>query len=99
MPENQKDLQELIELLEQAAQEMIAYGPKTTLTNYDTCENLGFYLNEVITKLEQKKEIDVFELWGIFAPTSVWDDSFGSEEIANKIFEKIKKIYGDKLRY
>jgi len=97
MSEKHSDLQELIDLLERAAQEMIAFGSKSTLTEYDTCENLGFYLNEVITKLEQKKEIDAFELWGVFAPTSVWDDSGGSEEIANKIFELIKKIYGDKL--
>lgn len=34
---------------------------------------------------------------GIFAPTSVWDDSGGSEEIANKIFELIKKSFGDNL--
>ena len=99
MPENQRELQLLIDLLEQAAQEMITLGPKTTLTEYDTCENLGFYLNEVIANLEQEKEIDVFELWGIFAPTSVWDDSGGSEDLANKIFVLIKKIYGDKLKY
>ncbi len=97
MPEKQQDLDELIDLLEQAAQEMIVLGSKTTFTEYDTCENLGFYLNEVISKLEQKEEIDVFELWGIFAPTSVWDDSGGSEEIANRIYALIKKIYRDKL--
>ena len=97
MRENEQEMQELIDLLKQAAQEMIAKGPLSTLTNYDTCENLGVYLNETVTKLEQKKEIDAFELWGIFAPTSVWDDSGGSEELANKIFELIKKCFGDNL--
>ena len=97
MRENEQEIQELIDLLKQAAQEMIAKGPLSTLTNYDTCENLGIYLNETVTKLEQKKEIDAFELWGIFAPTSVWDDSGGSEELANKIFELIKKGFGDNL--
>lgn len=97
MREKEQEIQELIDLLKQAAQEMIAKGPLSTLTNYDTCENLGIYLNETVTKLEQKKEIDAFELWGIFAPTSVWDDSGGSEELANKIFELIKKGFGDNL--
>lgn len=97
MRETEQEIPELIDLLKQAAQEMIAKGPLSTLTNYDTCENLGVYLNETVTKLEQKKEIDAFELWGIFAPTSVWDDSGGSEEIANKIFELIKKSFGDNL--
>jgi hypothetical protein len=99
MPGNEKELQELIDLLKQAAQEMITRGPITNLTEYDTSENLGNYLLEVITRLEQKEEIDVFELWGIFAPTSVWDDSGGSNVIADKIFELIKKNFGDKLNY
>jgi len=97
MRETEQEIPELIDLLKQAAQEMIAKGPLDTITEYDTCENLGVYLNETVTKLEQEKEIDVFELWGIFAPTSVWDDSGGSEEIANKIFELIKKCFGDNL--
>ncbi len=97
MRETEQEIPELIDLLKQAAQEMIAKGPLSTITEYDTCENLGVYLNETVTKLEQEKEIDVFELWGIFAPTSVWNDSGGSEEIANKIFELIKKCFGDNL--
>jgi hypothetical protein len=97
MTKQGQELKELIDLLKQAAQEMINKGPLSTLTEYDTCENLGVYLNEIVTKLEQEKEIDVFELWGIFAPTSVWDDSGGSEELANKIFELIKKCFGDNL--
>lgn len=97
MTKQEQELKELTHLLKQASQEMIARGDLTTLTNYDTCENLGFYLKETVTKLEHKKEIDAFELWGIFAPTSVWDDSGGSEELANKIFESIKKCFGDNL--
>lgn len=97
MRETEQEIPQLIDLLKQAAQEMIAKGPLYTITEYDTCENLGVYLNETVTKLEQEKEIDVFELWGIFAPTSVWDDSGGSEELANKIFELIKKCFGDNL--
>ncbi|TET28053.1 MAG: hypothetical protein E3J70_10610 [Candidatus Heimdallarchaeota archaeon] len=97
MTKQKQELKELVDLLKQAAQEMINKGPLSTLTEYDTCENLGVYLNETVTKLEQEKEIDVFELWGIFAPTSVWDDSGGSEELANKIFELIKKCFGDIL--
>ncbi len=97
MRETEQEILKLIDLLKQAAQEMITKGPLSTLTDYETCENLGVYLNETITKLEQEKEIDVFELWAIFAPTSVWDDSGGSEELANKIFELIKKCFGDNL--
>ncbi len=97
MTKQEQELKELIDLLKQAAQEMIAKGPLSTLTEYDTCENLGVYLKKTETKLEQEKEIDVFELWAIFAPTSVWDDSGGSEELANKIFELIKKCFGDNL--
>lgn len=97
MTKQEQELKELIDLLKQAAQEMIAKGPLSTLTEYDTCENLGVYLKKTATKLEQEKEIDIFELWGIFAPTSVWDDSGGSEELANKIFELIKKCFGDNL--
>jgi len=71
MRETEQEIPELIDLLKQAAQEMIAKGPLSTFTEYDTCENLGIYLNETATKLEQEKKIDAFELWGIFAPTSV----------------------------
>lgn len=99
MPGTEQELQELIDLLKQASQEMITKGPLSTMTEYDTSENLGIYLAEVVAKLEQKEEIDVFELWGIFAPTSVWDDSGGSNEIADEIFALIKKNFGDKLNY
>ena len=71
MRETEQEIPELIDLLKQAAQEMITKGPLSTFTEYDTCENLGIYLNETATKLEQEKKIDAFELWGIFAPTSV----------------------------
>ncbi|MBY8995242.1 MAG: hypothetical protein KGD59_11880 [Candidatus Heimdallarchaeota archaeon] len=99
MPDTEQELQELTDLLKQASQEMITKGPISTITEYDTSENLGIYLQEIVAKLEQKEEIDVFELWGIFAPTSVWDDSGGSNEIADKIFALIKKNFGDKLNY
>ncbi|MBK5114305.1 MAG: hypothetical protein JJE41_11810 [Candidatus Heimdallarchaeota archaeon] len=99
MPDTEQELQELTDLLKQASQEMITKGPISTITEYDSSENLGIYLQEIVAKLEQKEEIDVFELWGIFAPTSVWDDSGGSNEIADKIFALIKKNFGDKLNY
>ena len=53
MRETGQEIQELIDLLDQAAQEMIAKGPLSTLTNYDTCENLGVYLKETVTKLKK----------------------------------------------
>ena len=36
---------------------------------------------------------DVSKLWYVFAPTGVWDDSGGSQEIANEIFEILNKKY------
>ena len=36
---------------------------------------------------------EVSKLWYIFAPTGVWDDSGGSQDIANKIFEVLNRKY------
>lgn len=88
----------LISLLTEAAAEMKKLGNNVTpWSRYDTCQDLGAFIEKASSKLATGDEEDIKELWGIFAPTSDWDDSGGSVTLANKIFELLNKLYRDKI--
>lgn len=83
----------LLSLLERAAEEMISYGNQSTFSYFDTCEDVGLYIQDILNKVKAGEIKELTKLWYIFAPTSVWDDSGGSQEIANEIYEIINKQY------
>ena len=88
----------LVSLLAEAAKEMKNLGDRATLwSHYDTCQDLGIFIEKAKNKLAKNDETDVVELWTIFIPTSDWDDSGGSMILANKIFALLNKLYGDKI--
>lgn len=96
MTEDDQEL--LVSLLAEAAKEMKKLGDRTTLwSHYDTCQDLGVFIEKVSTNLGMNDEKNVVELWSIFVPTSDWDDSGGSMILANKIFALLNKLYGDKI--
>ncbi len=88
-----KEIHELLLLLDKAAKEMISYGNQTTFSYFDTCEDVGIYIQNIIQKIRNGEFGEISKLWYIFAPTSVWDDSGGSQEIANEIFEIVNRKY------
>ncbi|MHA1197865.1 MAG: hypothetical protein ACTSQF_00710 [Candidatus Heimdallarchaeaceae archaeon] len=88
-----KEIQSLLSLLDKAAAEMISYGDKSTLTFFDSCADVGNYIKETADRVRGGELEEISKLWYIFAPTGVWDDSSGSQEIANEIFEIINKNY------
>lgn len=94
----EKKLKTLIALLAEAAAEMKGLGDRVTLwSKYDTCQDLGEFLEKCVKRLANGNEEDIRELWGIFAPTSDWDDSGGSEALANKIFKLLEILYREKI--
>lgn len=94
-----KDQNLLISLLKEAANEMKVLGESSTpWSHYDTCQDLGIFIEKAAEKLDTDNEEDVVELWHIFAPTSDWDDSGGSLRVADRIFELIDKLYGAHIR-
>ena len=87
------ELQHLLSLLDTAAAEMISYGDRSTFTFFDSCEDVGNYIKETTERVRAGELEEISKLWYVFAPTGVWDDSSGSQEIANKIFEIINEHY------
>jgi hypothetical protein len=88
-----EETQHLISLLDKAVAEMIAYGDEPTFSYFDTCEDVGMFIQDIVNKMKNGELEDVSKLWYIFAPTGVWDDSGGSQDIANEIFEVINRKY------
>lgn len=88
---NGEEIQELLLLLDKAANEMLSYGDQPTFSYFDTCEDVGRFIQDIIKKAKDGELGEITKLWYIFAPTSVWDDSGGSQELANEIFERINK--------
>jgi len=79
----------LLSLLDTAVEEMLSYGNQSTFSYFATCEDVGLYIRDIIIKAKAGDLHELSKLWYLFAPTSVWDDSGGSQEIANEIFEII----------
>ncbi len=88
-----EETKHLLSLLEEAVEEMIACGEKPTFSYFDKCKDVGLFIQDITDKMRNGELDEVSELWYIFAPTGVWDDSGGSQEIANKIFEVLNRKY------
>ncbi|MCG3226680.1 MAG: hypothetical protein H7645_07160 [Candidatus Heimdallarchaeota archaeon] len=86
-------IQHLLSLLEKAAAEMLSYGEEPTFSYFDTCEDVGMFIQNIVNKIKNGEVEEISKLWYIFAPTSVWDDSGGSQEIANEIFKILNTKY------
>ena len=91
------ETQKLLSLLDKAREEMLCYGDRPTFSYFETCEDVALFIEEVLNKARNGKLKKLSKLWYIFAPTSVWDDSGGSQETANEIFEILNKKYQPKL--
>jgi hypothetical protein len=87
------EIQHLLSLLNEAAAEMFSYGDEPTFSYFDTCRDVGLFIQDITNKAKDGELKELSKLWYIFAPTSVWDDSRGSQELANEIFEIINKKY------
>ncbi len=87
------NIQHLLSLLEKAATEMLSYSEEPTSSYFDTCEDVGIFIQSTANRIRNGELGEISKLWYIFAPTSVWDDSGGSQEIANEIFEILNKKY------
>jgi hypothetical protein len=90
---SEQETHQLLILLEKASKEMLSYGKQPTFSYFDTCEDVGLFIQDIIDKAKKGELKELSKLWYIFAPTSVWDDSGGSQELANEIFEIINKNY------
>ena len=83
----------LIELLKKAADEMFAYGNRRTpWSSYKTCNDLGNFIKKAAERYERGDGEDLDELLGIFIPISDWDDSGGSADLGNQIYDLLVKI-------
>lgn len=89
----EKDVQHLLSLLDEAVDEMRSYGDEPTFSYFDTCKDVGFFIQDIVNKVKIGELVDISKLWYIFAPTGVWDDSGGSQEIANEIFGILNQKY------
>lgn len=84
----------LCELLEAAAVRFDALGDLIG-SHYDSGAELAHYLRGRIQEIEAGKLslVNKQELFGIFAPTSDWDDTVGDVALGNEIYALIKQSY------
>ena len=87
------EIQHLLNLLDRAADEMLSYGHEPTFSYFNTCEDVGLFIQDIVLKARNGEIEEISKLWYIFAPTSVWDDSGGSQDLANAIFEIINRNF------
>lgn len=88
-----KEIQRLLSLLDEAVDEMRSYGDESTFSYFDTCEDVGNFIADITNKIKNEKMEEISKLWHIFLPTGIWDDSGGSQEIANEICEILDRNY------
>lgn len=62
-------------------------GAVPYLGKFNTCAELGQYIAQLRTGVEENNQQTLQRLWRIFAPTCDWDDADGSPEIADSICE------------
>jgi hypothetical protein len=77
---------DLVNALRSAAAEMHSRGAATLLDiKYDDRKELAVFLATAANQIEQGNRDAEPELRRIFAPSSVWDDADGSQQLGNKI--------------
>ena len=47
-----EETSKLLSLLERAAEEMISYGNQSTFSYFDTCEDVGLYIQDILNKVK-----------------------------------------------
>ena len=72
---------------------MTSYDDQPTFTFFDTCEDVGKFIVDIANKIKNGELDEISKLWHIFLPTGIWDDSGGSQEIANEICEILNRIF------
>ena len=87
------EIQQLLSLLDKASEEMLSFGETPTFSYFDTCADVGLFIQNITKKARGGELEEISRLWYIFTPTSVWDDSGGSQDIANEIFEIINRNF------
>ena len=87
------ETQHLLSLLDKAAAEMLSLGDQPTFTFFDTCEVVGNFIADISNKIKKGDLDEISKLWHVFLPTGIWDDSGGSQEIANEICEILNRNY------
>ena len=88
-----KEIQRLLSLLDEAADEMRSYGDESTLSYFDTCKDGGNFLADIVNKIKNEKMEEISKLPVVHVGTGIWDDSGGSQEIANEICEILDRNY------
>ena len=88
-----KGIQRLLSLLDEATDEMRSYGDESTFSYFDTCEDVGDLIFDIANKIKNGELDEISKLWHVFLPTGIWDDSGGSQEIANEICEILNRNY------
>ena len=88
-----KEIQSLLSLLDKAASEMIIHGDEPTFSYFDTCEDVGNFIADITNKIKIGELDEISKLWHVFLPTGIWDDSGGSQGIANEICEILNRNY------
>ena len=99
LSENEK---KLCELLEVAAMRFEALGnrPISIWSSYESSLSLAeFVRNRIVEISEDNISLDnKKELWGIFAPTSDWDDTGGDPQLGEVIFQLLQRLYWSEIQ-
>jgi hypothetical protein len=85
----------LLRLLVAAERKLRALGDEPVWSSYESGAAIADFVaharrqieNDTITQPEKS------ELWGIFAPTSHWDDVIGDVQLGNDIFSILNGMY------
>jgi len=56
------------------------------------CLQLADRINALAARLEDGDMAATEELFGLFAPTTAWDDAGGSVETGNRVFELLRPM-------
>ena len=95
-----KDTSQLVALLFEAAARFRALGNRPIWSSYADGPAVAAFLERSATEIDQRKisQESANELWGIFAPTSDWDDCVGDVELGERVFGAIDEVihYQDK---
>ena len=92
-----KQKEQLIFLLRQAAQSWLAMGHQEIWDSEHFTDELGNFCNQAADKIETNaiSDDEKKRLYFIFAPTCEWDDSVGEADLGNKIFGCLEALYRD----
>ena len=82
----------IIRILRRASKQIHAMGDAPCAGSFDTCRDLGNYLETCAAEWQMGDRDSLERLWIIFAPTSDWDDARGSQPIGNLAFAVLDQL-------